>query len=179
MRMLPKFLCWNSHVYILSSVFSLPFSDLRRELVEGELLQPLLFVSFVFISVMLYYMVSLMDPGYVEHDEDEKELVSKEQDTVVSQHVPAVQLRRCGYCMLKVSILHVGLLLLLGSHLYLISCNTTTWEFMSRHRISYLKQCEVENPFDQGLFLNLWRFFCACRLVKWENLYPQEESSAA
>uniref|UniRef100_A0ACB8F030 Uncharacterized protein n=1 Tax=Sphaerodactylus townsendi TaxID=933632 RepID=A0ACB8F030_9SAUR len=62
------------------------------------------------------------------------------------------------------------------SHLYL-KCraeNTTALrEFMSRHRISYLKQCKEENPFDQGIFHNLWRFFCACRLVSWENLYFQ------
>ncbi|NXH12069.1 ZDH12 palmitoyltransferase, partial [Bucco capensis] len=51
-------------------------------------------------------------------------------------------------------------LLLLVSHLYLISCNTTTWEFMSQHRISYLRHSELENPFDQGVVLNLWRFFC-------------------
>ncbi|NXN97218.1 ZDH12 palmitoyltransferase, partial [Rhinopomastus cyanomelas] len=51
-------------------------------------------------------------------------------------------------------------LLLLISQLYLISCNTTTWEFMSHHRISYLRHSELENPFDQGVILNLWRFFC-------------------
>ncbi|XP_042336417.1 palmitoyltransferase ZDHHC12 isoform X2 [Sceloporus undulatus] len=243
----------------VTAVLFLHPTDLRRQLVEGELLQPLVFVSLVFISVLLYYMVSLMDPGYVEHNEDEKESVSKEQKIVISQHVPAVQLRRCGYCMLKpmrakhcrecqhcvrrydhhcpwiencvgernhplfivylavqlgvllwamvvawsglhfkqfswawlqhtfflllsflvIVVCTVIAVLLLGSHLYLISCNTTTWEFMSRHRISYLRKCEVENPFDQGLFLNLWRFFCSCHLVAWENLYPQEESSGA
>ncbi|NXU83867.1 ZDH12 palmitoyltransferase, partial [Xiphorhynchus elegans] len=51
-------------------------------------------------------------------------------------------------------------LLLLVCHLYLISCNTTTWEFMSHHRISYLRHSQLENPFDQGIILNLWRFFC-------------------
>ncbi|NWU98854.1 ZDH12 palmitoyltransferase, partial [Upupa epops] len=51
-------------------------------------------------------------------------------------------------------------LLLLISQLYLISCNTTTWEFMSHHRISYLRHSELENPFDQGVIFNLWRFFC-------------------
>ncbi|NXN15193.1 ZDH12 palmitoyltransferase, partial [Indicator maculatus] len=51
-------------------------------------------------------------------------------------------------------------LLLLVSHLYLISCNTTSWEFLSHHRISYLRHLGLENPFDQGLVLNLWRFFC-------------------
>ncbi|NXR11654.1 ZDH12 palmitoyltransferase, partial [Semnornis frantzii] len=51
-------------------------------------------------------------------------------------------------------------LLLLVSQLYLISCNTTSWEFLSHHRISYLQHSGLENPFDQGVVLNLWRFFC-------------------
>ncbi|XP_034027100.1 probable palmitoyltransferase ZDHHC12 isoform X2 [Thalassophryne amazonica] len=63
-------------------------------------------------------------------------------------------------------------LLLLGSHLYLVSINCTTWEFMSRHRISYLKGCGNEaNPFDRGVVCNLWAFFCMCRTVAWEQVY--------
>ncbi|XP_025904938.1 probable palmitoyltransferase ZDHHC12 [Nothoprocta perdicaria] len=67
-------------------------------------------------------------------------------------------------------------LLLLISHLYLVSCNTTTWEFMSHHRISYLKHSESENPFDQGVILNLWRFFCSCHLTTWEKIYFHRDS---
>lgn len=59
--------------------------------------------------------------------------------------------------------------LLLGCHLYLVSINCTTWEFMSRHRISYLKNCDEENPFDRGVFCNLWDFFCICRTVVWDQ----------
>ncbi|NXK12273.1 ZDH12 palmitoyltransferase, partial [Herpetotheres cachinnans] len=61
---------------------------------------------------------------------------------------------------LLIVVFTIVVLLLLVSHLYLISCNTTTWEFMSHHRISYLQHSESENPFDQGVILNLWRFFC-------------------
>ncbi|XP_042370927.1 palmitoyltransferase ZDHHC12-A-like, partial [Plectropomus leopardus] len=62
--------------------------------------------------------------------------------------------------------------LLLGCHLYLVSINCTTWEFMSRHRISYLKNCgDEENPFDRGVLCNLWDFFCICRTVVWEQTY--------
>ncbi|NXI55198.1 ZDH12 palmitoyltransferase, partial [Chloroceryle aenea] len=61
---------------------------------------------------------------------------------------------------LLIVIFTIVVLLLLISHLYLISSNTTTWEFMSHHRISYLRNSELENPFDQGVVLNLWRFFC-------------------
>lgn len=61
---------------------------------------------------------------------------------------------------------------LMGCHLYLISINSTTWEFMSRHRISYLRSCnDEENPFDRGIVCNLWDFFCICRTVVWEQVY--------
>lgn len=63
-------------------------------------------------------------------------------------------------------------LLLLCIHVYLASVNTTTWEFMSRHRILYLKHCDTEdNPFDRGVMCNLWDFFCICGTVAWERIY--------
>lgn len=76
-----------------------------------------------------------------------------------------------------VALLSLIVLLLLGSHLYLVSLNTTTWEFMSRHRISYLKHCGTdENPFDRGTFHNLWGFFCVWGTVVWEQVYFREGS---
>lgn len=76
-----------------------------------------------------------------------------------------------------VALLSLVVLLLLGSHLYLVSLNTTTWEFMSRHRISYLKHCGTdENPFDRGTFHNLWGFFCVWGTVVWEQVYFREGS---
>ncbi|KAG9471569.1 hypothetical protein GDO78_014258 [Eleutherodactylus coqui] len=217
-------------------------------------LQPLLFVTLVTCSTALYYGVSLMDPGYVLTDCDEKE----EQETT-SQNPGAVRMRRCGYCLLKqpmrarhckscqrcvrrydhhcpwiencvgeknhrVFILYLALqllallwavriawsgfyaavtwsewllanilllvafmvigvctvvvILLLVSHLYLISCNVTTWEFMSHHRISYLKQCDSDtSPFDRGIIRNLWSFFCTCGNVVWERVYIRDTFS--
>lgn len=71
-----------------------------------------------------------------------------------------------------VGVFSVVVVLLLCCHLYLVSINCTTWEFMSRHRISYLKNCgNEENPFDRGVFCNLWDFFCICRTVAWEQMY--------
>lgn len=71
-----------------------------------------------------------------------------------------------------VGVFSVVVVLLLGCHLYLVSINCTTWEFMSRHRISYLKNCgSEESPFDRGVFCNLWDFFCICRTVVWEQTY--------
>jgi len=70
-------------------------------------------------------------------------------------------------------------LVLLGCHLYLAATNTTTWEFMSRPRIAYLRNWGdgEENPFDRGLLCNLWDFFCVCRAVAWERVYQRAHRS--
>ncbi|XP_071621879.1 palmitoyltransferase ZDHHC12 isoform X1 [Heliangelus exortis] len=225
-------------------------TDLQKQEESGELLQPLGFVLLVLCSVLLYFKVSLMDPGFVKSEEEEKADKSEEQSMVIPQAPSHIKLRRCGYCMVKpmrakhcqlcqhcvrrydhhcpwiencvgernhplfivylsvqllvllwggqvawsglsfeqswdwlqhnilllisfflIVIFTTVVLLLLLSHLYLISCNTTTWEFMSHHRISYLRHSDLENPFDQGVLLNLWRFFCSCHLTAWEKIY--------
>ncbi|CAB1318917.1 unnamed protein product, partial [Coregonus sp. 'balchen'] len=91
---------------------------------------------------------------------------------------PTWQLWLCGNgVLLGAAMLSPTVLLLLGSHIYLVSLNTTTWEFMSRHRISYLKHCgAVENPFDRGALRNLWGFFCVLGAVVWEQVYFWEGS---
>ncbi|XP_056394609.1 palmitoyltransferase ZDHHC12 isoform X2 [Hyla sarda] len=219
--------------------------------------RPLVFVLMVTCSTALYYGVSLMDPGFVLTDCDDKylPLPTNEQQEVTSLNPGAVRMRRCGYCLLKpmrarhckscrrcvrrydhhcpwiencvgeknhrVFILYLALqlvvllwairiawsgfysagtwsewlrtnifllaasmvigfvttvvILLLVSHLYLISCNVTTWEFMSYHRISYLKDCDSDaNPFDRGVLRNLWGFFCTCGNVAWERVYSRD-----
>ncbi|XP_030317332.1 probable palmitoyltransferase ZDHHC12 isoform X1 [Calypte anna] len=226
-------------------------TDLQKQEERGELLQPLGFVLLVLCSVLLYFKVSLMDPGFVKSEEEEEADKSEEQSMVIPQAPSLIKLRRCGYCMVKqpmrakhcqlcqhcvrrydhhcpwiencvgernhplfivylsvqllvllwggqvawsglsfeqfwdwlqhnilllisfflIVIFTTVVLLLLLSHLYLISCNTTTWEFMSHHRISYLRHSDLENPFDQGVVLNLWRFFCSCHLTAWEKIY--------
>ncbi|XP_028919527.1 palmitoyltransferase ZDHHC12 isoform X2 [Ornithorhynchus anatinus] len=231
-------------------------TELRQQEAHGELLQPLLFVLLVLCSVLLYFAVSLMDPGYVgpEPAPHAQASTSEELKAMVPQKPPTIHLRRCGYCLLKplrarhcrsckrcvrrydhhcpwiencvgernhplfVAYLalqlvvlvwalrlawsgisfeqpwgawlrHTGLLfaaflllavfsavvaLLLASHLYLVSCDTTTWEFMSPHRISYLRR-RSSSPFDRGLLRNLGRFFCGCEAVAWEMLYTPED----
>ena len=77
-----------------------------------------------------------------------------------------------------VGVFSAVVLLLLGCLLYLVSVNCTTWEFMSRHRISYLKGYgDEENPFDRGVFCNLWDFFCVCGTVVWEQVYRRKASN--
>lgn len=225
-------------------------TDLRKCEEQGELLLPLLFLLLVVLSVLMYFAVSLMDPGFVVSDAAKG--CAEETESMIPQS-STPRLRRCGYCLLQQPMrakhcqtckrcvrrfdhhcpwiencvgernhrwfvvylvvqllallwaLHIALsgisprvtwelwfrangfllaslavcgifsvvvLLLLGCHLYLVSINCTTWEFMSRHRISYLKNCgNEENPFDRGVFCNLWDFFCICRTVMWEQMY--------
>lgn len=75
---------------------------------------------------------------------------------------------------LLLSILSLVAGLLLASHLYLVASNTTTWEFLSSHRIAYLRQ-RPGNPFDRGLIRNLAHFFCGWPSGSWETLWAEEE----
>ncbi|KAB0407085.1 hypothetical protein E2I00_004241, partial [Balaenoptera physalus] len=68
--------------------------------------------------------------------------------------------------------------LLLASHLYLVASNTTTWEFISSHRIAYLRQ-RPGNPFDRGLTRNLAHFFCGWPSGSWETLWAEEEEGSS
>ncbi|XP_016424565.1 probable palmitoyltransferase ZDHHC12 [Sinocyclocheilus rhinocerous] len=77
------------------------------------------------------------------------------------------------------AVFSVVVLLLLCIHLYLASANSTTWEFMSRQRIVYLKHCDSEeNPFDRGVICNLWHFCCVCGTVAWERIYVRRTNGA-
>lgn len=75
---------------------------------------------------------------------------------------------------LLLSLLSMVAGLLLVSHLYLVASNTTTWEFVSSHRIAYLRQ-RPGNPFDHGLTRNLAHFFCGWPSGSWEALWAEEE----
>ncbi|KAK3739377.1 hypothetical protein QZH41_015766 [Actinostola sp. cb2023] len=66
--------------------------------------------------------------------------------------------------------------LLFCCHTFLMMTAQTTWEYMSRSRISYLKTLsEDDNPFDQGFFCNIYKFLCSCRVQKWEVLLRQRD----
>ncbi|XP_076857345.1 palmitoyltransferase ZDHHC12-A [Brachyhypopomus gauderio] len=251
----------TSHVivtWVITLVLFLHNTDLRKCEERGELLNPILFGSVVLLSVMMYFTVSLMDPGFVLTDNDTQIIgddSNQELEIMIPRNQSFQRPRRCGYCsilqpmrarhckeckqcvrrfdhhcpwiencvgernhrwfllylciqLLAVSwglqtawsgitfapswqqwfiqngfllgalavtgIFSLVVLLLLCIHLYLAAINTTTWEFMSRHRISYLKSCDSEeNPFDGGMICNLWLFFCVCRTMAWERVYSR------
>ncbi|XP_037338284.2 palmitoyltransferase ZDHHC12-A [Pungitius pungitius] len=238
------FLVRASHTlltWVITLILFLHNTDLRRCEERGELLLPVLFFLLVMLSVLFYFAVSLMDPGFVLSDS--VKAASEEEESMIPQS-STPRPRRCGYCLLQQPMrakhcqtcqrcvrrfdhhcpwmencvgernhrwflvyllvqllallwaLHIALsglapaaswdlwfrancfllaalvvlavfsavvLLLLGIHLYLASVNCTTWEFVSRHRVSYLKnRADERSPFDRGLLCNLWDFFCAC-----------------
>nr|XP_020474446.1 probable palmitoyltransferase ZDHHC12 [Monopterus albus]XP_020474447.1 probable palmitoyltransferase ZDHHC12 [Monopterus albus] len=258
------FLVRTAHViltWVITLILFLHDTELRKQEETGQLVQPVLFVLLVLVSVLLYFTVSLMDPGFILSDDSDLQFtlgMTDEQQDMIPPTTKTLRQRRCGHCLLQqpmrskhcqtcqhcvrrydhhcpwiencvgernhrwfvlylaiqllvllwglhiawtgfsyvptwqlwlrtnsvllavavlVALLSLIVLLLLGSHLYLVSLNTTTWEFMSRHRISYLKHCGIdENPFDRGTFHNLWGFFCVWGTVVWEQVYFREGS---
>ncbi|KAM4662460.1 palmitoyltransferase ZDHHC12 [Discoglossus pictus] len=256
------FLVRTAHTLLTWAVTLVLFlhdTDLSHQDKHWKFLYPLGFVALVLCTVLLYFAVSLMDPGYVLSDSDIKNFGTDETPIMIQQKDDPVRLRRCGYCLLKqpmrarhcktcrhcvrrydhhcpwiencvgeknhplfilflgvqlvaflwafqlawsgfgseatwtdwlraniflllafilICILTIVVSLLLVCHLYLISCNVTTWEFMSYHRISYLKHCDSDtNPFDKGIFCNLWGFFCTFSSVAWERVYLPHTST--
>lgn len=49
-------------------------TELRKQEETGQLLQPVLFVLLVLVSVLLYFAVSLMDPGFILTDESDSQV---------------------------------------------------------------------------------------------------------
>jgi len=76
---------------------------------------------------------------------------------------------------LAVSLLVVGLLWI--CHSYMMFTAQTTWEFMSRPRISYLKKFPLDfNPFDRGYIRNILSFLCYFNIQKWDELYAENSN---
>ncbi|XP_035995798.1 probable palmitoyltransferase ZDHHC12 isoform X2 [Fundulus heteroclitus] len=227
------FLVRTAHVvltWIITLILFLYDTELRKQEETGQVLQPVLFVLLVLVSVLLYFAVSLMDPGFILSEDSDLQQPMRSKHCQACQrcvrrydhHCPwiencvgernhrwflvylAVQLLvllwalhvtwtgfgpapswrpwlRSNGVLLAVgallALLALVVLLLLGSHLYLVSINVTTWEFMSRPRISYLRHCGADdNPFDRGAARNLWGFFCQWGGVAWEQAYFREGS---
>jgi hypothetical protein len=58
-------------------------------------------------------------------------------------------------------------------HGYLISINSTTWEVMSRHKISYFQPYPTNfNPFSEGIFQNWKKAACSNKVERWDLPQP-------
>ncbi|XP_057289446.1 palmitoyltransferase ZDHHC12-B-like [Hydractinia symbiolongicarpus] len=65
--------------------------------------------------------------------------------------------------------------LLWACHSYMMFTAQTTWEFMSRPRISYLKKFPTDyNPFDKGYIRNMLSFLCYFRIQEWDDVYEED-----
>ncbi|XP_048775043.1 palmitoyltransferase ZDHHC12-B-like [Ostrea edulis] len=64
---------------------------------------------------------------------------------------------------------------LLGFHTFLMFRGLTTWELVSRERITYLKHLsDSYHPFDEGCFMNMYNFLTVCKYREWECLYDRK-----
>ncbi|KAF7217617.1 transcript variant X1 [Nothobranchius furzeri] len=66
------FVVRTAHViltWVVTLILFLHDTELRKQEETGQLVQPVLFVLLVLVSVLLYFAVSLMDPGFVLSDE--------------------------------------------------------------------------------------------------------------
>lgn len=64
----------------------------------------------------------------------------------------------------------LAVIALIACHIFLISNGLTTWEFVRRHRISYLKSYDdYDSPFDEGLIKNFINFFFYNKERDWSD----------
>lgn len=52
-------------------------AELRKQEETGQLVQPVLFVLLVLVSVLLYFAVSLMDPGFIMSDDSDLQVSAR------------------------------------------------------------------------------------------------------
>ncbi|XP_076867864.1 palmitoyltransferase ZDHHC12-B isoform X2 [Brachyhypopomus gauderio] len=100
------FLVRTAHVvltWVITLILFLHDTDLRRQEATGELVGPIAFVLLVLVSVLLYFAVSLMDPGFVLSDDCDLQLIlgiTEEQQDMIPQ-TKSLRQRRCGHCLLQ------------------------------------------------------------------------------
>ncbi|KAM4634460.1 palmitoyltransferase ZDHHC12-B isoform 2-T2 [Polymixia lowei] len=101
------FLVRTAHViltWVITLILFLHDTDLRKEEETGKLLQPVLFVLLVLVSVLLYFAVSLMDPGFILSDDGDLQFtlgVTEEQQDMIPPTTKSLRQRRCGHCLLQ------------------------------------------------------------------------------
>ncbi|XP_061528659.1 palmitoyltransferase ZDHHC12-B-like isoform X2 [Phycodurus eques] len=84
--------------WVITLILFVHNTDLRQCEERGELMVPVLFFLLVVLSVLLYFAVSLMDPGFVLAD------TVKPSDLESESMMPqssTCRLRRCGFCLLQ------------------------------------------------------------------------------
>lgn len=153
----------NAVLSKISRVFV--WADMRKCEERGELLLPVLFFLLVVLSVLLYYAVSLMDPGFVLTDTVQVRLTDKAKHTEsyvkVSEHVLIDNLIH--YCTKEVMSEVIWMFFSWVSSLKVQSSQSVyktplcQWEGVVVNRIC----SDVFSPFNQGH--SGWRqSMCVC-----------------
>lgn len=116
------------------------------------------FLSFLFSETLLVTWTVYVTVKAFHHDEEWKMWLEKNWVFLILT------------VFLSCSLLVVGLLWI--CHSYMMFTAQTTWEFMSRPRISYLKKFPDDyNPFHQGYLWNILSFLCYFRITNWDDVY--------
>ncbi|KAF1377199.1 hypothetical protein PFLUV_G00198140 [Perca fluviatilis] len=101
------FLVRTAHViltWVITLILFLHDTELRKQEETGQLVQPVLFVLLVLVSVLLYFAVSLMDPGFILSDDSDLQFtlgVTEEQQDMIPPTTKSLRQRRCGHCLLQ------------------------------------------------------------------------------
>ncbi|XP_078018512.1 palmitoyltransferase ZDHHC12-B isoform X3 [Epinephelus lanceolatus] len=101
------FLVRTAHViltWVITLILFLHDTELRKQEETGQLIQPVLFVLLVLVSVLLYFAVSLMDPGFILSDDSDLQFtlgVTEEQQDMIPPTTKSLRQRRCGHCLLQ------------------------------------------------------------------------------
>ncbi|KAF7217616.1 transcript variant X2 [Nothobranchius furzeri] len=103
------FVVRTAHViltWVVTLILFLHDTELRKQEETGQLVQPVLFVLLVLVSVLLYFAVSLMDPGFVLSDERDLQftlgVTEEQQDMIPPSCTKSQRQRRCVHCLLQV-----------------------------------------------------------------------------
>jgi len=101
-------------IFIVTSIFVKP-TEIHNAVIEGRLLTPIIYIFLAVFSIILYFVVSFLDPGFVKKEDiDVEELQVIIEDEVdedfiqVSHNTQSESIKfnlsprqRCGFCRLK------------------------------------------------------------------------------
>lgn len=106
--------------------------------------------------------------GFPTHKKDEKDFPSIDIVNLLFTLIDCVILGFGGLSTIPLFVFHS----------YLMCTNQTTWESVSRNKISYLKKFSEEiNPFHMGYCANVYYFCCRCRPHRWNAVYKKSSST--
>ncbi|XP_067940031.1 palmitoyltransferase ZDHHC12-B-like isoform X2 [Watersipora subatra] len=134
----------------------------------GEKNHKFFWLFLLFINIVIIFSAIIAVKGFPSHKQNDPDFDGREIASIL-------------FTILDCIIFLVGglsTISLFGFHSYLMCTNQTTWESVSRTRISYLKKLKDDyNPFDMGLCYNTYTFCCRRKPKHWRSVYKKSTSS--